>query len=456
MTLEKAEMRRMDRAEWWRSAPGHWRVVRLKYLATKIGSGKTPLGGAAIYADRGVAFLRSQNVHFSGLRLDDIVYISREIDETMASTRVEPRDVLLNITGASLGRCTLVPESLGPANVNQHVCIVRTDGSSLSAPYLNYLLSSQPLQDKIFAGEDGVSREGLTFDRIGNFTLAIPAAREQQEICAFLDRETARIDALIEKKGRLIALLEEKRMALVNRAVARGLVAAVPMKASGIHAIPLVPNHWQVVRNKVLFRETDDRSTSEKEELLSVSHITGVTPRTEKDVSMFMAESTEGYKRCRSGDLVVNTMWAYMGALGISRHEGIVSPSYNVYRLRSEAVLVPEYFDLLCRTRAYICEITRESKGIWFSRLRLYPDAFLNLRTPLPPVSEQRAIIPAIQGRVAPLDGLTAKLRLSIAQLHEYRTALISAAVTGKIDVRGSGAESAAVHKGSLSGTDGG
>ena len=180
--------------------------------------------------------------------------------------------------------------------------------------------------------------------------------------------------------------------------------------------------------------EVNKRSTTGDEELLSVSHLTGVTPRSEKTVYMFKAESMVGYKLVRPGDLAVNTMWAWMGAAGVSRHFGIVSPSYGVYRIDQSAVL-PEYFDLLVRTPAYICEMTRYSRGVTSSRLRLYPDELLALRTPVPPMVEQHEIVEHFAGEAnkarSAIDALGSQLEL----LSERRRALITAAVTGELPV---------------------
>ena len=116
----------------WKDVPGlgtipaDWDVVSLGEVVTHVGSGVTPRGGKSAYTASGITFLRSQNVHFDGLRLEDVVYVSPETDNAMARSRVLPDDVLLNITGASIGRCTVAPGYLGPANVNQHVCIIRT------------------------------------------------------------------------------------------------------------------------------------------------------------------------------------------------------------------------------------------------------------------------------------------------------------------------------------------
>lgn len=144
------------------------------------------------------------------------------------------------------------------------------------------------------------------------------------------------------------------------------------------------PAHWEVRRAKVLYREVDERSLSGTEELLSVSHKAGVTPRSQKKVSMFMAESNVGHKICRPGDIVVNTMWAWMAAAGVSPATGLVSPSYAVYRPRTGAPLRDRFVDELLRTPGYRNEFLTRSTGITSSRLRLYPDQFLTVPLPIP------------------------------------------------------------------------
>ena len=114
-------------------------------------------------------------------------------------------------------------------------------------------------------------------------------------------------------------------------------------KDSGQDWLGVVPAHWTLLRAKRLFREVDERSKTGKEELLSVSHLTGVTPRRLKTVTMFMAESNVGHKVCRPGDLVINTLWAWMAALGVTKHTGIVSPAYAVYRPTDSGGILPAY-----------------------------------------------------------------------------------------------------------------
>jgi type I restriction enzyme S subunit len=405
--------------------------VRLKFVVTKIGSGKTPLGGADAYMSSGVMLLRSQNVHFDGLRLEDVVYIDEETDAAMSNSRVQSEDVLLNITGASIGRCTIAPMDLERANVNQHVCILRPALKQIQPAFLNAVLQSAEIQSSIYAGENGSSREGLTFEQIGNFSIPLPPIAHQDALTAFIERETKRIDGLIVAKEGLLELLNEKQRAFVHHLVSRGLNSRTRLKPSGHAWLGDIPAHWEVKRTKRVLTERDDRSESGDEELLTVSHITGVTKRSAKDVNMFEAESKEGYKRCSPGNLVINTLWAWMGAMGVSPEEGIVSPAYHVYELSDE--ILPGYVDALARTPAFTKEVTRFSSGVWSSRLRLYPEGLFEVRIPVPPLSEQKEIVAAIEKERARTREFEDALRKSIELLKERRAALITAAVTGRI-----------------------
>ena len=205
--------------EWLGEIPAHWEVKRLKYLVGKIGSGKTPRGGAERYLDDGVMLLRSQNVHFGKLQLADVAFIDADTDAEMAGSRVGEGDVLLNITGASLGRSCVARLGGIDANVNQHVCVLRPDQQQDKSEFLAYSLESRSLQDQIFNNENGVSRDALNFEQIGDLLFARPAMSEQQAIADFLERETAKLDALVAKVQDAIDRLKELRTALISAAV---------------------------------------------------------------------------------------------------------------------------------------------------------------------------------------------------------------------------------------------
>lgn len=213
-----------------------------------------------------------------------------------------------------------------------------------------------------------------------------------------------------------------------------GLKPYPKYKDSGVPWLGEVPEHWEVQRLKYLFREVDERSETGDEELLSVSHLTGVTPRREKNVTMFLAESNVGHKLCAPGDVVVNTMWAWMAALGVSRQHGMVSPSYAVYRPRHDRKLSPTFVDRLLRTEALRAEYVRRSTGVNSSRMRLYPEQFLTVRIPFPSIDEQEAIgrfLAHVDRQIARY--IRAKKNL-IALLNEQKQATIHQAVTRGLD----------------------
>lgn len=203
---------------------------------------------------------------------------------------------------------------------------------------------------------------------------------------------------------------------------------------SGLDWLGSVPAHWGLLRAKRLFREVDERSATGKEELLSVSHITGVTPRRLKTVTMFMAESNVGHKVCRPGDLVINTLWAWMGALGVTRHTGIVSPAYGVYRPLADGDMLPGYADHLLRTPLYAAEYQRRSTGVNSSRLRLYPEQFLRMPVFVPPVSEQAAIVRFLNWSNGRLEPTIRAKRKVIALLTEQKHAVIRRTLTQGLD----------------------
>lgn len=203
---------------------------------------------------------------------------------------------------------------------------------------------------------------------------------------------------------------------------------------SGHDWLGSIPAHWGQLRAKRLFREVEERSTTGKEELLSVSHITGVTPRRLKTVTMFMAESNVGHKVCRPGDLVINTLWAWMSALGVTRHTGIVSPAYGVYRPVTGSGIVPAYADHLLRTPLYAAEYRRRSTGVNSSRLRLYPEQFLWTPVLVPPLAEQEAIVRFLNWANGRLERTIRAKRKVIAMLMEQKQAVIHRAVTCGLD----------------------
>lgn len=204
--------------EWLGEMPKHWEVKRLKLLVNKVGSGVTPRGGASVYQKDGISLLRSQNIHFEGLKLDDVAYISEQIHNEMSGSKVKPNDVLLNITGASIGRCCIVPSDFGEANVNQHVCIIRPN-RQIESGFLHKYISSDNGQAQIFSSEKGISREGLNFEQLKGFQVLLPPIGDQNDIKDYIESATTKIDQTTSKIEKQIELLKEFRTALISEVV---------------------------------------------------------------------------------------------------------------------------------------------------------------------------------------------------------------------------------------------
>ena len=307
-------------------------------------------------------------------------------------------------------------------------------GPEIDGKFLYYLTVDPSFRKRGEACMTGAAgQQRVPEDFIRDTRVPVPRLPQQHAIADYLDRETARLDALAVETERLLSLLEEKRQALFTRAVTRGLNSDIPFRDSGIAWLGEIPAHWDTERARWLFRERNQRSMTGCEELLTVSHLTGVTRRSEKVVNMFEAQTTEGYKVCLRGDLVINTLWAWMGAMGVAPTDGIVSPAYNVYAPLT--ALDPEYVDALVRLRVFAQEVTRHSMGVWSSRLRLYPDGFFGVNLPVPPLVEQQEIVRYLRRSEDRIHDLKESVTHAHALVGERRAALIAGAVFGQIDV---------------------
>jgi type I restriction enzyme S subunit len=279
----------------------------------------------------------------------------------------------------------------------------------------------------------GAKMPRADWDSIGNLGIAVPPVPNQRIIAGFLDRETGRLDALVEEKERLLGLLTEKRRALITRAVTRGLKPSVPLRQSGVPWLVQIPAHWQTSRLAFLFHERDHRGEPELP-LLEVSINTGVALREFSDDQIeSTASDFNTYKVARTGDIVFNKMRMWQGAVGVAPQDGLVSPDYVV--AEPAGPVSSEYAGLLFKTETFSAECGRRSHGLVWDRLRLYWEGFRDIRAPVPPLEEQRAIVAHIATEMAKLDRLRNAAERTMGLLNERRAALIAAAVTGRLPI---------------------
>ena len=407
--------------------------IRLKWIldALEIGRREPSDPGSG---DGRVLSIGSEHIGRHGeWLLDDPRYISRNFFDSMSSGVVRANDILLVRHGATIGEVAIadwIPHR--EAAVNERVFLLRVSEDH-DARYYFYVIQSPAVQTQIWLNTRGSAWPALTPEFRNKVVVPRPSKSQQKAIADYLDLETARLDALVAAKERVLDLLAEKRRAFITRAVTCGVQPDSPLRDSGVPWLGDIPAHWEVERARWLFVERGERSRTGDEELLTVSHITGVTSRSEKDVEMFEAATTTGYKQCIAGDLVVNTPWAWMGAMGVSPVDGIVSSAHHVYVPGPR--LQPSYIDALVRLPVFAQEVTRHSKGVGLSRLRLHREGLFEISLPVPPLREQQDIAAQVGLKTNQLDHLQNATEASITLLKERRSALIAAAVTGQTDV---------------------
>ena len=226
--------------------PDDWEVGELEEMTQKIGSGITPKGGETVYKTTGRAFIRSQNIGWGKLLLDDVAFIDDDTHFTFQSTEILLNDVFLNITGASIGRCSYANEIIKGGNVNQHVCIIRTHQDVLYPIYLTYILLSRIGQKQIDSFQTGGNRQGLNFGQIKSFKIPLPANLNEQKAIA---DALSDVDALIANLEELIA----KKKAIKQGAMQQLLTP--PHK--GGKRLEGFRGDWETVRisDKVWFQE---------------------------------------------------------------------------------------------------------------------------------------------------------------------------------------------------------
>ncbi len=319
-----------------------------------------------------------------------------------------------------------------PSTCNQG-CFLLTKLAGVDERFYYYaLIHLRPALEALGRGSTFME---LSADDLRSVRMPYPSESSQRMIANYLDRETARIDGLIAEKEHMLALLEEKRAALISRVVTRGLDPNAPLKPSDQEWLGEIPAHWHEPRAKGLFREVDRRTETGEETLLSLRMGKGLVPHNDVSEKVLEASDVTGFKKIEPGQMVINRMRAASGLIAVATESGLVSPDYAVFDVVDQELSI-EYFLELFKTSLLQAVFRSASKGLGTGEqgfLRLYTDAFLSLHFPYPPVAEQRAIVSFIEQQRAEMLQMESLLRRSIDLAKERRAALITAAVTGQI-----------------------
>lgn len=405
----------------------HQTTIQLRHQF-EIVSGSTPASGNADYWDGDIAWVTPEDVsQVQGNVLRDTRRkLTADGFANSGTTMARAGDIVLT-KRAPIGQLAL----LGLDACSNQGCFLLSAREGVEPRYSYYVLANNlPLLQALGRGSTFME---LSTDDLKALRVPVLEHDHQVAIADFLDRETARIDALVAAKQRLLNLLSEKRKAIIATAVTRGLDPTARMAPTGVEWIPQAPSHWRPSRIGRLFRQSKTLGFPDHT-VLSVYREYGVIERSSRDDnSNVLPDDLAKYQLVEAGDLVVNKMKAWQGSLGVSDLRGITSPDYVVFRpTHSE---LPAYLHFMLRTPQLTTVYLSNSNGIRINQWRIEPERFLNVPVLLPPLDEQRAVVEHIARETAKLDAVRAATERTITLLKERRSALIAAAVTGQLDV---------------------
>lgn len=411
-------------------------AIRLRYLAD-LNPSKSELKGLS--SDTEVSFLPMEAI---GERGDLDLSQTRPLGEASSGyTFVRDDDVVIaKITPCfENGKGAYISGLInGIGFGTTELIVVRAKKARINPRFLSYVFQSphfrKPAEGHM-TGAGGQKR--VPDDFVRDFRIDVTDCTLQDKIVGYLDRETAEIDALIEKQERLIALLEEKRQAFISHALTKGLDPTAPMKDSGIPWVGLIPAHWELQKLRTLV-------TIEKRIAGTLGYdVFSITQRGLKVKDLDSADGQHSmdyskYQIVEPGDFAMNHMDLLTGYVDIAQRQGVTSPDYRVFRLKSSSSVLARFLLLVLQDayrRRVLYAFGQGSSNL--GRWRLPSEAFYGFPVALPSQSEQLEIVSEVARFEDDTEKLVSACRKAAHVLRERRASLISAAVTGKIDVTG-------------------
>lgn len=342
-------------------------------------------------------------------------------------------DFVINSRSDRKGSCGVSAQYGSVSLIN----IVLTPRNQWNSRYVHYLMRSQPFSEEYYRNGRGIVSDLWTtrYSEMKSILLPIPPRDEQDQIVRFLNWKVSTINKLIATKRKQISLLREREAVHISHVVVHGLNSNTPVKDSGVEWIGTVPENWETMRCKYLFRERDERSEEGKEQHLSMSQKYGLVSDDQLDERRMLSESYKGGKLCYKDDLVLNRLKAHLGVFALAPQLGVISPDYTVL-MPNKSRIVPAYAEIVLKSIRCRGELRIRVRGIVEGFWRLYTDDFNTIVLPVPPLDEQIEIMRYIaeyrNGTKAYCDILTQE----IAALQELKTRIVFDVVTGQMDVR--------------------
>ena len=422
--------------EWLREIPAHWHLKRLKDCVARLESGGTPESNNDRYwtgEGQGIPWVAISDMT-RGFHLHATTKWITEEGRRSKRLRILPVGTLLYSMYASLGKVALLETE---AVINQAILGVIPRSRMARRDYLRWWFEFMQVHVQMLSSSN--TQDNLSAERVRNMPVVLPpAVKEQQAIAVFLDRETAKVDALVEKKERLIELLQEKRTALITRAVTRGLDPNVPMQDSGVYWLREIPAHWEVKKWRYCCQIAEGQVTPDEEQfreriLIAPNHVESGTGRILRLESVYEQGAISGKYLVAPGNIIYSKIRPALNQVCIAAGNWLCSADMYPISI-TESRLHMRFLLYFMLSPPFVRLMVDESMRVAMPKVNR--DSLASCPVLVPEPVEQLKLVAVLDRETSRIDALIARVEEAIDHLNEYRTALISAAVTGKIDVR--------------------
>lgn len=414
---------------WQKKIPCNWTLVRLKKIASFNTGNSIRDEEKAQYSKCGDSrmYISTSDIDGNNMKINhkSNIYIPLKSNSFKVANK---GSTLVCIEGGSGGKkATLATEDV---NFGNKLCAIKA--YEQADKYIYYVILSDIFKNYFSLNVNG-DRNGVSQANIGRFTFGLPAIKEQTQIANYLDWKINEINKLIK--------IENEKIKLLNELLAKeieNLIFNNSDKASNSNWYQSVPMLSEEIKIKFIFSLRDERNHLPESDVDLISLYTkwGVILNEDIEIKTGNKNTTvENYKKVYEDDIVVNIMLCWMGAIGVSKYNGVTSPAYDIYKPNLDLV-VPKYYHYMFRTNKFRSELFKKGKGIVLMKWRVYSDKFKNIIVPLPEISEQKRIVELIEEKQKIALGNISIIKEKLTELKNLKQALISEIVTGKIDVR--------------------
>jgi type I restriction enzyme S subunit len=408
-----------------------YRQIKLKYVANIYNGNSIPDDQKDNYMGKSIPYIPTKELDSEDGSINYENGLSVDVNDGF---RIAPAEsVLMCIEGGSAGKKIGITNQ-PVAFVNKLCCFapIRID------PFLlYYCLKSKDFTDQFNLNMTGLIG-GVSVSTLKNLFITIPSSIGNERIIADrIKEQIAKIDLLIANQLKQIENLKEYKQTIVFNAVTKGLRSEVPLKESDAEWIGSIPEHWTTCRIKDLFSLRNERNYEALEDVNLISLYTdqGVVQHSDlTETTGNKAVTADGYKKVYKNDIVVNIILCWMGAVGMSKYDGVTSPAYDIYQPKNNTE--SEYYHFLFRTPRFNGECFRYGRGIMLMRWRTYSTEFSSIRVPNPPIEEQKEIVEYLNDKTEKIDTLIGIKLKKIESLQQYKKSIIYEYVTGKKEVQ--------------------